>query len=137
MAASTACATATCARSSTTALPRSSATKQVEAERQRGERRERAAREEAARQAQILADQRAPTCAHCGRIERLHEGETHPFAGGRLAHATSGLIRAGLVVGVIAALWLFWVSATTPDAPFHSLTGPVLCLWDWKGTACP
>ena len=113
------------------------ATKQVEAERQREERREREEHEKVERQSQLLADQRAPTCAHCGRIDRLHAGETHPFAGGKLAHATPGLIQAGLVVGVIAALWLFWISATTPDAPFHSLTGPLLCLWDWKGTACP
>jgi hypothetical protein len=110
---------------------------QAEAERQRAERRRRQEREQAERRAQLLADRRARTCAHCGRIERLHSGETHVFAGGALAHATSGLIQAALVVGVIVALWLFWVSATTPDAPFHSLTGPLLCFWDWKGTACP
>jgi len=113
------------------------AQEKVEAERQRAERRQREEREQSERRAQLLSDQRAPTCAHCGRIERLHAGETHPFAGGRLARAMPGLIQAGLVVGVIAALWLFWVSATTADAPFHSLTGPLLCLWDWKGTACP
>ncbi len=116
--------------------PEQRATKQVEAELQREERRQREEREKAERQAQLLADQRSPTCAHCGRIERLHAAETHPFAGGRLAHATSGLIQAALVVGLIVAFWLFWVSATTPDAPFHSLTGPLLCMWDWKGTAC-
>jgi hypothetical protein len=116
--------------------PEQRAKQQVEAERQREERREREEREKAERQANLLADQRSPTCAHCGRIERLHADETHPFAGGRLAHATSGLIQAALVVGLIVAFWLFWVSATTPDAPFHSLTGPLLCLWDWKGTAC-
>ncbi len=108
----------------------------AEAERERAERRQREEREQAEQRAQLLPDQHAPRCAHCRRIERLHADETRPFAGGRLARATPGLIRAGLVVGVVAALWLFWVSATTPDAPFHSLTGPLLCLWDWKGTAC-
>jgi ssDNA-binding Zn-finger/Zn-ribbon topoisomerase 1 len=117
--------------------PDQQAEKEAEAERQWEERREREEREKAERQAQLLADQRAPRCAHCGRIERLHSGETHGFAGGALAHATSGLIQAALVVSVIVALWLFWVSATTPDAPIHSLTGPLLCFWDWKGTACP
>lgn len=74
--------------------PEQRATTQVEAERQREERREREAREEAERQAQLLADQRAATCAHCGRIDRLHAGQTHPFAGRRLADATPGLIQA-------------------------------------------
>jgi ssDNA-binding Zn-finger/Zn-ribbon topoisomerase 1 len=113
------------------------ATKQVEAERQREERREREEHEKVERQSQLLADQRAPTCARCGRIGGSMPARPHPFAGGKLAHATPGLIQAGLVVGVIGALWLFWISATTPDAPFHSLTGPLLCLWDWTGTACP
>jgi ssDNA-binding Zn-finger/Zn-ribbon topoisomerase 1 len=116
--------------------PEQRATERVEAERRRKEQLEREEQEKAERRSQLLADQRAPTCANCGRVERLHAGETHSFAGGTLAHATPGLIHAGLVVVVIAALWLFWVSATTPDAPFHSLTGPLLCLWDWKGTAC-
>ena len=116
--------------------PEQRAQKEAEAERRWEERQQREERQQAERQAQLLADQRAPTCAHCGRIERHHSGEPHVFAGGTLAHATSGLIQAALVVGVIVAAWLFWVSATTPEAPFHSLTGPLLCFWDWKGTAC-
>lgn len=124
--------------------PEQRATKQAEVDRkweerrQGEERRQREEREEAeGRQAQLLADQRAPTCAHCGQIERLHADAAHPFAGGILDHATTRLIQAALVLGVIVAFWLFWVSATTPDAPFHSFTGPLLCFWDWKGTACP
>jgi len=116
--------------------PAQRAMEDVEAERQREERRQRKDRQKSERQAQLPADQRAPTCANCGRIERLHSGETHAFGGGTVAHATSGLIQAAVVVGVIVAVWLFWVSATTPEAPFHSLTGPLLCFWDWKGTVC-
>ena len=116
--------------------PEQRAMMEVEAERQREDRRQREERQKAERQALLLADQRAPTCAHCGRIERLHSGETHAFAGGAAAHATSGLIEAAVVVGVIVAAWLSWVSATTPEAPLHSLTGPLLCFWDWKGTVC-
>jgi hypothetical protein len=116
--------------------PEQRAKEQLEAERLESERRQQAERQQAERQAQLLADGRAPTCAHCGRIERVHSDEAHPFAGGALAHTTSRLIQMALVVGVIVALWLFWVSATTPGAPLHSLTGPLLCFWDWKGTVC-
>ncbi len=77
--------------------PEQRAEEEAEAEQRWAERRQREERERAETRAQLLADQRAPTCAHCGRIERLHSGETHPFAGGRLAYATPGLIQAGLV----------------------------------------
>lgn len=88
------------------------------------------------REAQARADRTAPTCATCGEIERRHDAAGHPFRGAWWQHAIARLETATIMTAMIGIGWAFWLSATTPDAPLHRLTGLLLCFWDWKGQLC-
>jgi hypothetical protein len=85
------------------------------------------------KQARIAAPRK---CAHCGSDEGAHGGADHQFDGSRLAHAKNTVVNFITIAGFIVAIYAFFASATTPGAPFHEITAPLLCFWDWKGTAC-
>lgn len=112
------------------------AQERIERERRKEEQLREARRLEEERVAQERRDRSAPTCVHCGEIERLHNGRDHRFAGSRLDHLLADAVNLLLIAAIVAAFWLFWMSAMNPDAPLHAITAPLLCMWDWKGTIC-
>jgi len=94
---------------------------------------------QAARRAEVERVAALPRCAHCGVDIESHERTTadHRFDASRVTQARLAITKVAVFAGIVAALYFFFMSGATPGAPFHELTGQLLCAWDWKGTACP
>jgi hypothetical protein len=99
--------------------------------RQRREQEE-ARRVEAARVAAL------PRCATCYLDIEAHARTPieHEFDAMRTERTTLGGAPAFVLAGVLAAVLFLLVSATTAGAPFHDVTGQLLCMWDATGAAC-
>jgi hypothetical protein len=79
-----------------------------------------------------------PRCASCGRDVEAHDRTPtdHEFDASPYTYAKDALAQILVIAGVLSALCLFVVSATTPGAPFHDLTGHLLCTIHVQGAAC-